>query len=202
MMTKIVNRFACLLLILTGATSAQAALSPIGIAILPPVQFPPEDFSIVGLRVSAIWGNHRNVYGFDVGAVGNMTSLDMVGVQASGVFNYNKGGATIIGLQVGGLANINVNKVRAFGLQVSAGMNQNRAESTVVGFQVAGIANDAKFTKICGAQIGLYNHAQEVYGFQIGLVNVTDSLHGIQIGLINFHHKGLFSVAPFLNIGF
>ena len=63
-------------------------------------------------------------------------------------------------------------------------------------------ANITPHTKIYGVQAGLYNRSLEVYGFQIGLINSVESLHGLQIGLVNFNSKGIFAVAPILNVGF
>jgi hypothetical protein len=165
------------------------------------VQFPPKDFSIVGARLSVFWGEHRDVYGLDLGAIGNVTSGSFAGIGVSGIFNWNQGSATVIGLQAAGIANVNTNKARIYGLQVAAGLNSNKAESSIVGLQVA-LANYSPFTTVGGFQVGLYNRANEVYGLQIGLINVAESLHGLQIGLVNFNHKGLFAVAPILNVGF
>ncbi len=77
----------------------------------------------------------------------------------------------------------------------------NSGESDIVGLGVA-LANITPFTDVYGGQLGIYNKARDVYGFQIGLINVANNLHGIQIGLLNFNAKGLFSIAPILNIGF
>lgn len=177
-----------------------AAMSPVGVSIVPPIEFPPYDFDITGVRVSALWGSHRNVYGFDFGLLGNMTNGQMTGVAASGLFNYNQGMTTAIGLQAAGLANVNINKARVYGVQVAA-FNSNKAESVVVGLQV-GLVNLAGYTDIRGLQVGVYNRAHDVAGFQVGLINQCDSLHGLQIGLINFHTRGLFAVSPILNFGF
>lgn len=185
-----------------SSTQSFAAISPLGVAIVPPVQFPPSDFTVAGARASVLWGKHRTVYGFDVGVIGNMTELGFGGIGVSGIFNYNRGTANVIGLQAAGLANVNVNKARIFGVQVTAGINSNQAESTLVGLQIAPISNYSPFTQVWGAQLGIYNKAREVYGFQIGVVNVAENLHGIQIGLLNFHKRGLFEVAPIINIGF
>jgi hypothetical protein len=196
------KRFQALVVVLAVffGVSAQAALSPLGVAVIPPVQFPPSDFTVTGARVSLLWGLHKNVYGLDVGAIGNMTDGQFVGIGVSGLFNYNRGLTTAIGLQAAGLANINVNKARIYGLQIAT-VNSNKSESVVVGVQAA-LVNLAKFTDVRGVQVGVYNHAHDVVGLQLGLVNIADSLHGIQIGLINFHTRGLFAVAPILNIGF
>lgn len=181
---------------------AQAFFTPISVAILPPVQFPPSDFSITGARASILWGRHRDVYGFDFGLVGNITDQDFVGVGVSGLFNVTRGPTTILGLQLAGVTNVNVEKTNVYGVQIAGAVNVNQAAGSVSGVQAALIANWSPHTNIYGAQIGLINKAQAVYGFQIGLVNFAESLHGVQIGLANFNHKGLFSVSPILNIGF
>ncbi|WP_374078572.1 LA_2272 family surface repeat-containing protein [Bdellovibrio bacteriovorus] len=199
-------RLLALFLILIGAsfsaTSANAAASPIAIAIVPPIQFPPDDFSVTGLRVSALWGHHRNFYGLDLGLLGNVTDQDFTGLAVSGAFNYTRGTTHAIGLQVAGVANVNTSKTGVYGLQVASVLNYNSAASTVSGLQLALLANQSPFTDIYGAQVGIYNRAKDVYGLQIGVVNVADNLHGVQIGLVNFNHSGPFAVSPFLNVGF
>ncbi|MNS86713.1 hypothetical protein D3C72_1206240 [compost metagenome] len=182
-------------------TPAQAAISPVSISVAPPVQFPPNDFAITGVRASALWGKHRNVYGIDVGLLGNITEQTFTGLAVSGLFNRTMGTTTITGLQLAGLTNINTSKTRVFGLQAALGANINTAESSVAGLQLA-LANISDHTSIYGVQAGLYNKAKEVYGFQIGLINVTDNLHGIQIGLVNFNKSGPFAISPVLNVGF
>lgn len=187
--------------ILLSSAAVHAGISPLAAAIAGPVEFPPESFSIAGARLSVLWGDHRDVYGFDIGVIGNMTDNSFGGIGVSGIFNYNKGTATVVGLQLAGITNVNVNKARVLGLQLAAVANINEAESTLVGLQFA-LANLSPFTTIYGFQTGIYNTAREVYGFQIGLINRTETLHGLQIGLVNFNHTGLFSVAPILNVGF
>jgi hypothetical protein len=197
------NRLSLLAIALAflSLTSSQAAMSPIAVSIVPPIEFPGHDFTVAGLRVSALWGNQRNVYGLDVGAIGNMTDGESVGISASGLFNYNKGTTTGILLQAAGFGNFNVGKARIFGLQLAGVMNSNKAESVVGGAQIA-LLNLCPYTNIRGLQVGLYNRAHDVAGFQIGIINETDFLHGVQIGLVNLYHQGTFSVAPILNVGF
>lgn len=182
-------------------SQAQAAFSPLSLTVLPPVQFPPEDFNITGLRISALFGRQREVYGLDFGVIGNITQQTFTGLAVSGGFNLTRGQTTILGLQLAGLTNINVQKTNVFGVQVASMLNRNDAASSVTGLQLA-LVNLADHTSIYGFQVGIYNRALSVYGFQIGLVNVTQNLHGLQIGLLNFHQKGLFVVSPFLNFGF
>jgi hypothetical protein len=180
----------------------QAAVTPLSFGIVPPIQFPSSEYSITGLRISALWGEHRDIYGLDFGVIGNITTQTFVGTAISGLFNITRNSTTIVGLQLAGAANINSNKTNVYGAQIALGVNSNTAAASVSGLQIAGLANLSEHTDIYGAQIGLYNRALDVYGLQIGLVNVAQSLHGIQIGLLNFNQKGLFFVAPILNIGF
>lgn len=181
--------------------SAKAAMSPVGIAILPPIQFPPADFDITGLRASLLWGHHRNVYGLDVGLLGNMTDQSFVGVALAGGMNYTTGVTTAIGLQAAGITNVNLGLTSVYGVQLALAVNYNAAATSVSGLALA-LANIGPFTDIYGVEVGIYNRAKDVYGFQFGVVNVADNLHGIQIGLVNFNRKGTFVVSPILNAGF
>jgi hypothetical protein len=200
-MTKYIVSLLTAVLFFSITPTAHAAISPVSVSIVPPAQFPPNDFAITGARVSALWGKHRNVYGIDVGLLGNITEQTFTGLAVSGIFNKTMGTTTITGLQFAGITNINTSKTRIFGLQAALGANINSAESSVTGLQFA-LANISGFTTIYGVQAGVYNKAKEVYGFQIGLVNVTDNLHGIQIGLVNFNKSGPFAISPILNVGF
>lgn len=189
------------IVLIFAVSNAQAAVSPVGVGIVPPVQFPPSDFTITGFRVSGLWGSARDLYGIDLGVIGNMTSHDFKGIALSGGFNKTDGDTTAIGTQFAGIANWNNNKTSVYGLQFAGILNRNKAASKVVGMSL-GLVNLTEQTTVAGIQAGLYNKARSVYGFQIGLVNVANDLHGIQIGLVNFHQTGLFVVSPIINIGF
>ena len=179
-----------------------AAVSPVSVTVFPPIQFPADNYTITGGRFSILWGRQRDLYGLDVGVLGNITDETFVGIGISGLLNLTGGTTTILGLQLAGLANINTNKTQIYGLQATLGINSNTASSSIVGLQIAPIANLSPYMNIYGIQAGIYNRALSVYGFQIGVVNVVKNLHGIQIGLLNFNEGGLFFVAPVLNIGF
>lgn len=189
-------------LVLLSGARAQAFFSPLGVSLIPPVEFPPEEFSITGARASVIWGKHRGMYGLDLGLIGNVTEQNFVGLGVAGVFNMTSGEATVLGFQLAGIANVNSTKANIFGLQLAGAVNSNLGEATLVGVQVALLSNYSPYTHVYGVQVGLYNKAREVHGFQIGLCNVTENLHGIQLGLVNFNTHGLFAIAPILNIGF
>lgn len=184
---------------LLAPTLAHAAVSPLSVNIFPPVQFPPEDFTVAGLRLSVV-GEHHNLFGVDLGLIGNVTEQEFTGIGVSGVFNNTRGDTNVLGLQLAGVTNYNTGKTSVYGVQASA-FNYQTAESKVVGVAL-GIVNWEPFTAIYGFQLGVYNRARSVHGLQIGLVNDCDNLHGIQIGLVNFNHQGPFVVSPILNVGF
>jgi len=199
------QNFIRLLLVLSATlfvTQTQAAVSPVGLALIPPVQFPPSDFGVTGLRLSVIYGHHRDMYGIDLGVLGNVTDQDSVGIAIAGGANIHYGMTTIVGLEVAGGVNYLKEKMEVYGVQAAGLLNWAEAESSVNGFQVAILGNVAAHTTVRGAQIGLYNRAHSVYGLQVGLVNDAENLHGLQIGLANFHRTGLFYVSPVLNVGF
>jgi hypothetical protein len=179
---------------------AHAFNTPLSISIVPPVQFPSEGYSVTGLRASALWGHHRDIYGLDLGLVGNITDQRFVGLAVSGLFNQTYGDTTILLLQAAIGANLNVQKTNIYGVQVAL-LNKNDAESSLIGLGL-GFANISPNMTVGGLQVGVYNKARSVYGLQIGIINQTTDLHGIQIGLLNFASNGPFPVSPILNVGF
>lgn len=193
------------LLVVSGlglwSSPSQSAMSPLSVNVVPPAQFPPSDFNVTGVRASALWGRHRDVYGLDLGLIGNITDQKSTALSVSGLFNYKKGESNVLGLELAGLTNIHTQKTDVYGLQLAGLANYHSAASTVVGVQLAA-ANLVGHTDVYGVQAGLYNKANSVYGIQIGLINSAKNLRGIQIGLLNFHHTGLFVVSPILNVGF
>ena len=189
-------------LILIFTPQSWAAFTPISIGIVPPLEFPPSDFTVAGVRISAIYGSQRDVYGLDLGLVGNVSYVAFTGIAVSGIFNITHGMTNVVGLQFAGITNVNTEKTHVVGLQLAGLINSNSAESMVGGLQVALLANLSAHTSIYGAQIGIFNKALNVHGFQIGVVNVANSLHGLQIGLLNYNTTGLLAVSPILNAGF
>ena len=192
-----------LLLTVTALTpKAHAFYSPLSVSIVPPAQFPSSEYSVSGLRASALWGNHRDVYGLDIGLIGNITQQRFMGAAVSGIFNQTYGDTTIILAQVAGLANLNAQKTNVYGVQLALALNKNDAESSLVGLGIA-LANLSPNMNVYGVQVGLYNEARAVYGLQLGVINKTTDLHGLQIGLLNFAmNGGPFKVSPIINFGF
>jgi hypothetical protein len=180
-----------------------AAMSPVGVGVFAPVQFPSEEVAVTGVRFNLLWGSHRRVYGADVSLLAGRTTSTFGGVlQVAGLLNYNQATATVIGLQFAGAANINGTTAKIYGVQAAA-YNSNVGESQLVGLNLAALANVSPHMTILGVQAaGLYNSARTVNGLQIGLVNVADRLRGLQIGLVNIHRQGLFKICPLINFGF
>src|SRR3954471_4566193 len=118
-------------------SDAQAAVSPVSLSLLPPLQFPPSDFTIIGFRASLLWGRQRDIYGLDLGLLGNITDQTFTGIGIAGGANITHGTTTIIGLQLAGIANVNTNKTTVYGLQAALGVNANTAASSVGGLQLA-----------------------------------------------------------------
>lgn len=139
---------------LMGSISAVAADSdntPLEVALFPPLQLPSTAFGVTGLRLSVV-GLNREVRGIDLALLGNLTNVEFKGIAISGLFNWNRGGVSVIGLQLAALANINSGHSEIYGLQIA-------------GFNNAGT--------VYGLQLGLVNIANELHGLQIGLFNVN-----------------------------
>jgi hypothetical protein len=179
-----------------------AFVSPVGVSLVPPLEFPWRSASVIGARLNLIFGLHSSVYGFDFGGIGNMTDRNFGGVQLAGAFNRNAGDAHVFGLQAASVFNWNVKEVTIIGLQLTGGFNYNRgSKSALYGLGIGGIGNYCQ-GQLAGVQIGLYNQAGQVYGVQIGLINVAKDLHGLQIGLVNLSKTGgLLPFFPILHIG-
>ena len=165
-------------------------------------QAPGPGESIKGLRMSVGAAAHKEMYGLDIGIVGNLTTSKFVGMGIGGIFNYTDVNATIVLLQLAGVFNLNIGKTEVYGIQLAPGANIHWADSNVYGVQMALGANIAPKTNIYGFQFGLYNDAAHVYGFQLGLINRAKSLHGIQVGLSNYNASGWLAWFPLVNVGF
>lgn len=187
--------------ILVLGLEARAASSPMSLAIVPGIQYPADDYIIRGLRIGVLWGNQTEVYGLDIGGIGNVTQTAFGGSAIAGLFNLNKGSSDVYGVQFAGLGNFNMGSTTVHGVMASLLLNYTASDAAISGIAIAPL-NIAPSGKIYGAQLGIFNKADEVFGLQIGLINVAKTLHGVQIGFLNFHEAGIFQVSPILNIGF
>lgn len=170
-----------------------AGVSPLGLALVPAVQIPSEDWSVAGLRIDLLVGRNRDVRGLDVGLLGNEVEVDLEGIQLAGLFN-----------RIG----------RSDGAWQSAGI-LNRCEGDFYGLQTAGILNWTdgavegvqialvnRATELSGLQVGLYNAVDRGSGVQIGIVNAARVLDGLQIGLVNVIRDSSVPFFPVVNFAF
>jgi hypothetical protein len=126
-------------------TSVMAQSRPIQLALVNPIQLFPESNSIIGIRVSLIYGRNTSVSGIDWGLITHTTSGTSMGVQWSFV---GLADANFTGWQNGF---VNVVKGDFQGLQW-------------------GFVNHANYAN--GLQVGFVNYAQKLKGLQIGFVNI------------------------------
>ena len=165
---------------------------PVGLYLLPNIGFPKENWDVGPVRINVVSGRNRDVYGIDVGLVGNMVAEEFTGVQAAGLFNRidHSDGA----LQLAGV----LNRVEGgfTGLQASA---VNAVDGDLEGLQI-GLYNRASV--LDGMQIGFANIVDSGSGLQLGIVNSARELDGLQIGLVNVIRDSTVPFFPIVNFAF
>ena len=150
------------------------AVTPLQIGIWGPrVQLFPASTEVVGLRLNLLKSDNAEVLGFDLGVVGQATSMKAIQVNLVNLVDEEFDGISV------GLFN-----------QVG----------TVAGIQV-GLFNNVRYD-LSGFQIGLFNAADSVAGIQIGILNQTVSMRGVQIGVVNLIEEGPIGFFPVLNAAF
>ena len=170
-----------------------AGTYPFALSIVPGVSFPPEDWSVVGLRFNLFAGRHRDVWGIDVGGLGNELTGALTGLQGAGI--WNRVGEAPAAIQAAGIANL---CERDFsGVQAAGVYNWTGEEFT--GVQV-GLLN--RTGGLTGVQAGLYNAADHGAGLQIGLLNTARALSGVQIGVANVNTGSTLGFFPLVNMAF
>lgn len=155
-----------------------AGVFPIAIGIVPPVQFPAEDWDVTGLRLNIFVGLHNSVGFVDIGVLGNLSQGDVMGLEIAGV--WNQVNQNVSAIQIAGIGNRVLGQVK--GLQLAGLVNYGNISADVQGLQLA-CANVAGGLE--GIQIGLFNRAEDTAGLQIGVINMTRNMNGLQLGLIN-----------------
>lgn len=165
-------------------------VTPVAISLLPALEAPGGMWSVYGLRVNLLAGRHRDIAGFDIGLLGNITSEEFDGVQAAGLWNSigNSDGA----VQIAGV--LNRCEVNFYGLQ-AAGL-VNVADGLCEGLQISFVNRAASLS---GLQVGLYNNIDCGSGLQIGVINSARSLEGLQIGVINIISDSTIPFFPVIN---
>lgn len=122
-----------------------AGYSPFMLAFVDPIQVPPADFYVGGLKLNLPYGRCHDFLGLDIG-----------------LFSYCTG--TAEGLHIGGVTAIGGNGT---GLMIN--VLANHVVGEYAGLQI-GFLNRA--THLDGLQIGVVNICNTAYGIQIGVVNV------------------------------
>jgi len=125
--------------------SASAGYTPFMLSIVDPLQLPPSDFDVGGLKLSLLYGKCADFTGLDIGIVSHATG-DAQGLHIAGLANIIEGDS--IGLHFSGA---------------------NYVQGEFSGLQI-GLLNNC--THMDGLQIGVINITDTAYGIQIGLVNV------------------------------
>lgn len=198
--------------------------TPVAIGLATPVQLPwgLDRWDVYGLDLNVFYSDAPKAYGLDIGGLAAVVRDDMMGMQVSGLFNFNL--KDVYGLR----ATLGLNLSRGntygcdlgliafrdsvygcdieflgsfqremYGLQIGGLANVSSVESC--GVSIAGITNLAR--KQRGCQIALLlNMTEELRGCQIGLVNYTELCpNGFQIGLVNIVMQNKCKVLPIIN---
>lgn len=182
------------------------------LALASPLQLPPANWNVYGLRLGAIYSESFRVCGLDAGLVG-LARDSFSGIQFQAVADWTEGDAA--GIQLAGIANIVAGN--ATGGQLSAIVNYARGDFT--GLQLASINHDGTFY---GFQAGVFNYVKgiswglqaglanaavnEWRGWSLGLCNYAERMYGLQLGAINIAAQsgrgvqfGLFNAADKFN---
>ena len=176
--------FALRIILLPGFFFTGTCCYGFAISLLSPIEVPPGFPSAYVFRLSILTGVHKNVYGLDLGLIGNVTRERFVGSAFSGLYNYT-GSAFIAGAQIAGLSNYNSGDSTIIGLQISGLSNVNRGKGIHVGYQLAGLSCYSPEMVVVGAQACLlYSRAKAVAGLQLGLIVNADYALYIQAGAI------------------
>ncbi|MEM6967056.1 MAG: STN domain-containing protein [Bacteroidota bacterium] len=134
-----------------------------------------------GAQASGLINVSGKTHGVQASGLMNVSSRGSTGIQASGVGNF-AGYDSKAGIQASGVFNVNRGNNN---IQVAGLFNHGRKKNNI---QVAGLFNVARGTTNIQAA-GLMNIAHRVMGAQIGLINIADTA-GATIGLINIVKKG------------
>ncbi len=105
------------------ASIALAAIYPVGLAMVPPIQFPPSDSGVTGLRFSVLYERHRDMHRIDLAMLGNVTDQSFVGVAITGGANIHHEMTMIMGLEVAVGVNYMKEKAGVYGVQIAVLMN-------------------------------------------------------------------------------
>lgn len=167
-------------------------LQVLALSLFPSVEVPSAEWDVAPLRLNLLVGRHRDVYGLDIGLLGNETTCEFAGVQAAGLFN--RIGSSRGAVQCSSILNRSIGDFS--GLQVSL---LNTVGAEMDGIQV-GLVNRASV--LSGLQVGFFNVVDSGRGVQIGVVNSAREIDGLQIGLLNVIEDSSVPFFPIVNFAF
>lgn len=134
---------------------------PCAVGLTPHVEYPTCQQWISPFRLNVLVGEHLDVYGLDIGLIGNFVTREFGGLQISGVFNDV--GEACASVQIAGVL--------------------NNCHGVMKGLQV-GVVNLAE--KGTGCQVGAINYANNLHGLQIGVLNIIRASVCPTLPVLNF----------------
>lgn len=164
-----------------------------GVSLVPALECPSAAYAVHGFRFNFLVGRHHDVYGLDLGVLGNLVTRERGGVGLACLFNSCE--RSVGAFDIAGVFN---NAYLGFdGLQFAAGMNWT--EGVMAGAQVA-LVNMAG--ELAGIQLGAVNVSEKGGGLQIGIFNFSEQLSGFQLGLVNLNVDSSVPMLPLFNCAF
>ena len=193
-------------------SSEEHPVTVAALALAAPIQLPPSNWDVRGVRFDLVYGDSHSVYGIDLGLVGHVGDA-FSGIQLGGMVDWVEG--DVYGLQLAGIANVAGGAHK--GVQLASAVNVCRGE--FYGVQFGGVNHNGTFygwqTGVFnydkgiswGLQLGLANSSiNEWHGWSLGLVNYADRMSGFQLGAVNIAEKegrgvqiGVFNAADKFN---
>jgi hypothetical protein len=127
-----------------------AGSSFVAFGVAPMVEWPSADYEIKGFRLNLFLADHMDVYGLDIGVLGNFVEREIGGVQIAGVFNaVGESGGT---------------------LQFAILCNHCKGDFAGAQFGFVNITEKGR-----GFQFGIINRANILDGVQLGVINYNAS---------------------------
>lgn len=170
--------------------------TPVAIGLATPVQLPwgLNAWDVFGLDLNVFYSDAPKAYGLDIGGLAAVTRKDMMGLEISGLFNWNL--ENVYGMRA--TLGLNLCPKTVYGFDAGLIAFQDRvvgcdieflgaAQREMCGLQIGGLANVSAVESYGVSIAGLTNLAKTAYGVQLALLfNMTEELHGCQIGLVNY----------------
>lgn len=179
---------------IVSALAVTAALASTSALASTPVMFSsinnfnaPDDNTVAGVRVAALYGNVDQVKGLDLAVIGMSETQTTTGVNL-GIFGAHKINQEMTGASLG-LFNWNTCKT------VGANLGAVNITNDVKGANVSFVNYSEGNTMV---DVGAANFS-DTSTVQVGIFNKTSKIEGVQVGLINCADNGFFKCFPIIN---